>query len=165
MHISRRAGCLALCTSALLLVGCTSTPEEPPAASATSAPGTYGVPLDPTKPEPTFVATDAPPTTQATNEATVRITYFGWNPDAGAVELGGFVASVVEADGTCTMTLTKGQDSRSTSRPATPNVNNTACGEQLLPGDQLSSGTWSAVLSYDSPTSHGVSEPVEVQVP
>ena len=161
MHISRRAGCLALCTSALLLAGCTSTPDEP----AASEPGVYGTPLDASKPEPTFVATDAPQTTAAGDDVTVQITYFGWNPDAAAVELGGFVASVVEADGTCTLTLTKGQDSQTTSTAATPNVSNTACGEQLLPGDRLSSGTWSAVLSYDSPTSHGVSEPVEVEVP
>ena len=161
MHIGRRAGCLALCTSALLLAGCSSAPEEPVATK----PGVYGIPLDPSQPEPTFVATDEPQPIAASDDATVQITYFGWNPDARAVELAGFVASVVETDGTCTLTLTKGQDSRTTSTAATPNVTNTACGEQLLPGDQLSSGTWSAVLSYDSPTSHGVSEPVEVDVP
>ncbi len=161
MHISRRAGCLALCTTALLLTGCTSTPEE----QAASEPGVYGTPLDPSKPEPTFVATDEPQPIQASDDATVQITYFGWNADARAVELAGFVASVVEEDGACTLTLTKGDASRTTSIAATPNVSNTACGEQLLPGDQLSSGTWTAVLSYDSSTSHGVSEPVEVEVP
>jgi hypothetical protein len=162
MLISRRAGCLALLTSALLLAGCTSA--EPVSESAAPA-GVYGAPVDVSKPEPTFVATDAPPTIQASDDATVQITYFGWNPDTRVVELAGFVASVVEDDGTCTLTLTKGDDRETTSAPATPSVSNTACGEQVLPGDRLSSGTWSAVLSYDSPTSHGASEPVEVEIP
>jgi hypothetical protein len=163
MHISRRAGHLALCTSVLVLAACTSASDESPLASA--SPGVYGTALDDSAPEPTEVARDAPPTIGATDDATVQITYFGWNPDLSAVELGGFAASVVETDGTCTLTLTKDGATATSSSAATPNVGTTACGEQLVPGDQLSRGTWTAVLTYDSPTSHGESAPVEVEVP
>ena len=163
MHTSRRAAHLALCTSVLLLAGCSSTPDESTLADA--SPGVYGTPLDASAAEPTEVARDAAPTIEASDDAEVQITYFGWNDDMRAVEVGGFVASVIETDGTCSLTLAKGGDTATTSSAATPNVTTTACGAQVVPGDELSRGTWTAVLTYDSPTSHGESAPVEVEVP
>lgn len=162
MHIGRRAGRLALCTSVLLLAGCSSD-DEP--ALADTPPGEYGTPLDVSEPVPTDVARDPEPTVGPSDDATVQITYSGFNEDLEVVEVGGFVASVVEDDGTCTLTLTKGSRTVTTSSPATSNVTTTACGEQVLPRDQVSAGRWTAVLSYESPTSRGASAPVEVEVP
>jgi hypothetical protein len=34
-----------------------------------------------------------------------------------------------------------------------------------VPGDELASGTWSAVVSYESETTSGQSDPAEVVVP
>lgn len=173
MLTSRRAGRLAVCASVALLAACSSSTDEPSSASSlsTAPPGTYGEPLDTSAPDPTDVATDAAPSTTpaptsgARGEATVQITYFGWNPGSGVVEVGGFVPSVVEEGGSCTLTLTQGAANASASREATANVTSTACGELVVPGDQLAPGTWSAVLSYESDGSSGASEPVEVQVP
>lgn len=72
---------------------------------------------------------------------------------------------LVEEGGTCTLTLTQGGASATASREATPNVTSTACGELVVPGDQLAPGTWDAVLAYESERSAGSTEPVEVQVP
>jgi hypothetical protein len=121
--------------------------------------------LDTSAPDPTEVATDPTPTVEARGDAAVQITYYGWNPGSAVVELGGFVHSLVEDGGTCTLTLTQGAATATASREATPNVTSTACGELVVPGDQLAPGAWSAVLSYESADSQGASEPVEVQVP
>jgi hypothetical protein len=171
MHTSRRAGLLALCTSVVLLAACSADPDEAssgsPRATAppTAPPGTYGTPLDTAAPDPTAVATDPAPTEEARGSAAVQITYYGWNPDSSVVELNGFVPSLVEDGGTCTLTLTQAGASATATREATPNVTNTACGELVVPGDELAPGTWSAVLSYESAGSEGASAPVEVQVP
>jgi hypothetical protein len=171
MLTSRRAGRLLLCSSVALLAACSSSPDEAAdgspvrTAPPTQAPGTYGTPLDTAAPDPTAVATDPAPTTAARGNATVQITYYGWNPDSGVVELAGFVPSLVEEGGSCTLTLTQAGTSATATREATPNVTNTACGELVVPGDELAAGTWRAVLSYESPRSTGASEPVEVLVP
>jgi hypothetical protein len=173
MHTSRRTGLLAVCASVALLAACSSSSDEASSGSplSTAAPGTYGTPLDPTAPDPTDVATDpapsaAPtPTDGARGEATVQITYYGWNPAGSVVEVGGFVPFLVEEGGTCTLTLTQGAASATATREATPNVTSTACGELVVPGDQLAPGTWSAVLAYESDRSTGSTEAVEVQVP
>ncbi|MBN1093852.1 hypothetical protein JKP75_15610 [Blastococcus sp. TML/M2B] len=173
MLSSRRAGTLAACASLALLAGCSSSTDEASSGSplSTAPPGTYGTPLDPSAPDPTEVATDPAPSTVpaptggARADATVQITYYGWNPDSSVVEVGGFVPFLVEEGGTCTLTLTQGGASATASREATPNVTSTACGELVVPGDQLAPGTWDAVLAYESERSAGSTEPVEVQVP
>lgn len=173
MLTSRRTGLLAACASVALLAACSSSTDEASSGSplSTASPGTYGTPLDPTAPDPTDVATDpapsaAPtPTDGARGEATVQITYYGWNPGSSVVEVGGFVPFLVEEGGTCTLTLTQGGASATATREATPNVTSTACGELVVPGDQLAPGTWSAVLGYESERSTGTTEAVEVQVP
>lgn len=173
MLTSRRAGRLAICASLTLLAACSSSTDEASSGSplSTAPPGTYGTPLDPTAPDPTEVATDPAPSTApaptdgARGDATVQITYYGWNPGSSVVEVGGFVPFLVEEGGTCTLTLTQGSASATVTREATPNVSNTACGELVVPGDQLAPGTWSAVLAYESDSSTGATEAVEVQVP
>ena len=174
MLTSRRAGRLAVCASVALLAACSSASTDEASDGSplsTAAPCTYGEPLAPSAPDPTDVATDAAPSTSpaptsgARREATVQITYSGWNPGSSVVEIGGFVPQLVEEGGSCTLTLTQGAASASASREATPDVSTTACGELTVPGDQLAPGTWSAVLSYESDRSSGASEPVEVQIP
>jgi hypothetical protein len=175
MHTSRRAGRLALCASVALLAACSSAPDETSGGSplATAPPGTYGVPLDSTAPDPTEVATDPTPTAAPTptgttgsrRDAVVQITYYGWNQDTSVLEVGGFVHSLVEEGGACTLTLTQGSERATATREATPNVTSTACGELVVPGDQLAPGAWNAVLTYESADSEGESQPVEVLVP
>jgi hypothetical protein len=159
----------------LLTVTACSAPAETAASSATSAsrtsataglsPGEYGAPVDPSAPNPTAVATDVPATVSARPNASIFITYSGWDASNRVVEVDGYVQQVVEDGGTCTLTLTKGGASATASRPATPDVSSTSCGALTVPAGQLSSGTWSAVVSYASSKSQGSSAPVDVPVP
>ena len=104
-------------------------------------------------------------TEEAGAEVAPQLTYYGWDPAAGAVEAGGIVMGLVESGGTCTLTLTKGSTAVDVSADAVDNVTSTSCPAMTVPGDRLESGTWQATLSYESRTSQGTGDAVEVQVP
>ncbi|MCZ2838574.1 hypothetical protein [Modestobacter sp. VKM Ac-2985] len=157
------------------LVGCTSASDDVAAgtsaprsgtdAAATTAPGTYGVPVDPALPDPTDVATDAPVTTPPSDAVRVVVTYSGWTDTSAAVEFGAYVAGVVEAGGTCTLTLTAGSSSASATVEAQPDASSTSCPMMSIAGTELSSGTWQAAVEYESSGTSGQSKPVSVTVP
>lgn len=95
----------------------------------------------------------------------VSLTYTGYDASAAAVVAGGYAAGVVEEDATCTLVLRRdGVELRGESL-GTSNVTTTDCGEVRVGGDELTSGTWEAVLSYTSDTSVGKSAAGEVVVP
>ena len=150
---------------------------DPVAAPTTAAPTSVSDPVATLEPERTGgapvptapaseVATDAPvPTEDAGGKVSPQLTYYGWDATAGGVEAAGIVMGVVESGGTCTLTLTKGSTSVDVSAEAVDNVTSTSCPAMTVPGDRLSSGTWLATLSYESGTSQGTGNAVEVQVP
>jgi len=145
--------------------------EAPPAADpiATLEPErTGGAPI-PTEPPPEDVATDEPPAPvpprDAGTEVTPQLTYYGWVADIEAVEAGGIVMDIVESGGTCTLTLRQGSTSVDVSAEAVDNVTSTSCPAMTVPGDRLAPGTWQATLSYESDTSRGAGDAVEVDVP
>lgn len=143
----------------------TEAPDEGAEPVATVEPErTGGVPV-PTAP-PSEVATDTPaPTEDPGADVSPQLTYYGWDAAAGGVEAAGIVMDVVESGGTCTLTLTKGSSSVDVSADAVDNVTSTSCPAMTVPGDRLSSGTWKATLSYESGTSQGTGDAVEVEVP
>ena len=102
---------------------------------------------------------------QQTAVGDVVVTYWHWNSDAGAVEAAGFVDALVEDGGTCTLTLTRGATVLSREGPALSDANTTSCGLLGVPVPGGNGGDWAAVLSYESPTGQGGSEPFKVTVP
>lgn len=93
------------------------------------------------------------------------VTYATWNAGTGAVEVGAYVAGVVEDGGECTLRLTRGTQVAQAQGTAVPDASTTGCGLLPVSGSSLSSGTWTATVGYTSPVSAGQSAPVEVQVP
>ena len=154
------------------------TPDSPAASSSsattTAAPVGSDLGLDEINPEPTasigpdpyegeVVATDDP--VVATGEQVqVTVTFAGWNASAGQVQVGGYVAGIVEDGGACTLTLTKGGQTVTGRSEAVPDASTTACGAVTVPGDEVSDGTWSAVLAYESAAHTGASESWDVEV-
>lgn len=130
--------------------------SAPTAAPTTAAPEVPDVEVPEPTPDPT--ATAAPG-----GEVTVLITYAGAT-GAGDVEVGAYAATV-EDGGTCTLTLTQGTAERSATNAAMIDVGTTGCGQLLIPASDLPSGTWTAVVDYQSAASHGQSSPREVVVP
>lgn len=175
MRHGRRAASLgAAVLTVMVATGCSSSSDAEDeaaasssraAAAATAAPGTYGSPVDPSLPNPSDVATDAPVTAAPGTGVDVVVTYYGWDDALAGVEVGAYVAGTAETGGTCTLTLTSGSDSASASGAGEPDASSTSCLGLVVPGSELSSGTWSAVVSYESATAQGESNAVEVAVP
>jgi hypothetical protein len=97
--------------------------------------------------------------------ADVVVTVARWSEEASRAEIGGYVDGLVEDGGSCTATFTLGARSVVVSGQAFADVTTTSCGDLAAAGTQLSTGTWTAVLSYDSPTSSGASASVSIGVP
>ena len=155
----------ASCSSASPAEQAAASSAAAVSAAAEAAPGTYGQPVDPSLPEPSAVATDAPVTVAPSTEGRIFLTYSEWNAGTDAIEVGGYLDGVVESDGTCTLTATKDGASVQSTAPGISDASSTSCAGLSLPGDQLSSGAWSVVLSYESGASRGSSDPIEVEVP
>jgi len=176
MHRRRLSVSLLALAAGLSLVACSpsdtttasSTGSATGAAAGSTSTGVYGAPVDPSAANPTDVATDAPVPTSAPaedGEVPVRLSYSGYNTVTSEVEVDGYVPGVAESDGTCTLTLAKDGTSVTATVPGTENVHDTDCGGAAVSRDDLSPGTWRAVLAYESDAVHGASDPVEVVVP
>lgn len=80
------------------------------------------------------------------------------------MRVNGYVPNIIEADGTCTLTLTKDTASATASKTSLQNAKDTSCGQLSIPYSSLSNGMWSAVLNYSSSTSEGSSTKVDIEV-
>jgi hypothetical protein len=146
-------------------------------SSSSSAPGTgTGGPgrteaSEPTPPAPvstappTAVATDPPVTSAPGGEANVFISRVQWDYPTSSVRAAGYVSGVLELEGSCTLTITNGTTEREVTAAAEPDATTMTCGTLTVPGQDLTSGTWSAVLRYESGTARGESAPADVDVP
>jgi hypothetical protein len=88
-----------------------------------------------------------------------------WSPPNSDVEIGAYVEGVIERGGTCVVTMTKGALTATGRTAALPSATNTSCGDLRVPGSAVSSGSWTATVSYTSPTSSGTSAPTTIEVP
>lgn len=103
------------------------------------------------------------PADPALAPADVQITLASTDLVAGAVLASGFVPEV-EADGTCTLTLTRGDDVRTIEAPAEADATTTVCGGLTMTTTGLPLGDWHATIGYQSATRSGVSAPTTVTI-
>lgn len=101
------------------------------------------------------LAQQTPPNTNTTpsgqkKQVSVVIT------SATSTSLNAYISGVLEDSGTCTLTLTRGSQTVTKSSPGFGNVNTTNC--TPINYDTLSTGTWTATLTYTSPTAEGKSQ-------
>ncbi len=134
----------------------TTLTSTTPSASPTTTPAT------PTTPPPTTPPAQSPAPSPTTVD--VLVTYADAAPGSGDLEVGGY-AAVVEVAGACTLEATSGAKTVTAVIPATPDVSTTSCGGLTVDHAQVAGRTWLVRVTYDSPTSHGTSEPTEVAVP
>jgi hypothetical protein len=155
--------------------GTAASASSPTVTAGTSAPATStaSVSTIPRPPAPTDVPPPSPgqsvasdPTPVVTGgNVQVAVTYADWDSSSRSVEVDGFVTGVIEAGGTCLVTLTRGADSVTAQSTGMPNASSTVCGSVTVKDARLTSGTWQAVLSYRSSTATGASGPVAIKVP
>jgi flagellar basal body-associated protein FliL len=84
---------------------------------------------------------------------TVVISYSGQDPTTKAIEVDAFVTGLVEDNGSCTLNAYRGSESVSKTVKATRNAQVTNCEPITFALSEFpSKGTWSAVVTYKSPT-------------
>jgi cytoskeletal protein RodZ len=116
-------------------------------------------------------ATDSTPETPTPSAAptsgkksvTPVMTSWGPNGDQDA-QARGFVPGITEEGGTCTLTLTKGGVTVTESKEATPDASTVSCGLITIDRSRLTTGSWTATLSYSSTKSEGKSSPNTIEV-
>lgn len=96
---------------------------------------------------------------------TVKPVITSYGVYGGDVEVASRVPGAFEGSGTCTLKLSMGGKVVSKSRKAIQNVSEMSCGFITIPTSQLSSGTWSATVSYKSQELSGTSAAVNIRVP
>lgn len=85
-------------------------------------------------------------------QVTPLITY------ADQTEVNAFVPGIYESGGTCTLTLSKGDIKTTKEAQAIKDATTTRCPNFILTSSDFSStGSWSATVSYGSPTAQGTS--------
>ena len=155
--------------------GAAASSDAPAAPTTSAAPLGEETDFEDVSPTPTASVGPDPDTGQpvATDEPVVvtdesvelSVTFAGWDPTRSEVQMDGFVTGVDEDNGTCTLSLSKDGRTVTGTGPAVPNASMTACGGLAVPGDQVSAGTWRAVLSYRSDGSSATSDSWDVEVP
>jgi hypothetical protein len=141
-----------------------ATDPAPITASPSAGPTAQSSVADPTGTPPARMPATDPAVQVTGSKVPVSVTFFGWNAAAHEVEVGGYVAGVIESGGTCTLTLTRTGATVTAQRSARPDATTTTCGEIDIPGSSLSAGTWTAVLSYRSAGHTGAAAPVQIEV-
>lgn len=159
----------------VVLSGCSAMGANPGAGASASGPV-----LDPSVPSasasPTETVASAPApvvtpvaTTDPTSPADSRtavvpfITTADWDAAGSALDVSAIVPTVIEGDGTCTVTLTSGGTTRTATSPGVAASSYTGC--QAVEVKDLASGTWQLRVQYSSTKSAGVSAVRSVQVP
>lgn len=92
------------------------------------------------------------------------ISYWGQEKSGQPLEVNGYVTGIIEKNGTCTLTLTKGTDKVTDSRTSLDNAQDTSCGLFVIPKSKLSNGSWSVQLSYSSSKASGTSDKTTMEV-
>ncbi|KZM33893.1 hypothetical protein [Oerskovia enterophila] len=129
--------------------------EAPPTETTTDPPE-----IDPTTPAPTTPAESGKPVVGGVG---VLISNASWAAETGVTVRG--YADTIDAAATCTLDLSKAGTTRNVTSEALEGPTTMSCGELIVGSDALSSGDWTAVLSYKSTTAWGSSAPVVVTVP
>lgn len=143
------------------------SPDVSPSTSPSATPSPTPEPTTPSaEPEPSASASDTPSAdpSAAKEEVQVAVTDLSWSDADNAVTARGFV-EVIDSEGTCTLTLVKGDESVKASVAAAQNPSTMACGNLAISAGSLSTGTWLATLSYESEQYQGAAATEQIDVP
>lgn len=80
------------------------------------------------------------------------------------LEIRAFADGVIEGNGTCTAKVEKGDESLSANSKAFIDVSSSICEPIYIDKSKLTPGTWTVVVTYDSPDATGLSDTKEVMI-
>ncbi|WGW10717.1 hypothetical protein LWF01_11315 [Saxibacter everestensis] len=153
-----------------------STPSEPapnetestgpePSATVPATPETEEPPAGPPQEEDAAPSPSESSGVSGKQGVTPIVSFAGWHAADGRVEVSGFVSSVLETSGSCTVRLSREGITVTVERKASASATTTDCGNFVIARDKLASGVWKAILIYESPDYYGESAPATVVVP
>lgn len=151
-----------------------STPSVPnsPATSSSEEPNESSSASDSPTPEvsspsvvPQVTASPSPSEAASAIEVAIQISRVGWDAEAGRLVGAAVVPGIVESGGTCTVFALRSGASVSLGYSALADAASTICPEWSLDDDKLTSGLWKVHVEYDSPSSSGTSDVVDVTIP
>lgn len=108
-------------------------------------------------------AGETPPTTDTeTDKAKIQVGISSAGKFANNVEVRAFMSGVIEGDGTCTATFTKGSQTITATSTAFIDTHTTQCNPIITEASKFSAGTWNLVVDYSSNGYEGKSASMEV---
>ncbi len=101
----------------------------------------------------------------ALKNVSVAIAYAGFDETENAIDIRAFTPDVMEANATCTATLTQGEETVTKSSKSFIDSTSSQCEPILFPlSDFPSSGAWDATVTYKSDRYNGVSNTMTTEV-
>lgn len=107
---------------------------------------------------------DASSEQQSKEMVTPFVTYWGQQSAAANFEANAYIPEVVDEGGTCSLSLSRGDDTVESKKTALPDAQSTSCGLMVIEPSALASGEWEMVVHYESGKYEGSSEPITVTV-
>lgn len=152
MTIAHARTTVLLCAAALALSGCTidDGAADDPIPATTARPDVTAEPTETVAPGPTV-------------EAVIVVANI--DVDGAHATASGYISGVIEDGGACTFVFTGEAGEVSASSSGAADRATTSCGSVSIPIEQLSKGTWSVQLEYESERAQVVSEESIVEVP
>lgn len=187
-NLVRSAGVGATLIAWILLSACSGSEGSEPATVSTNVTTmpeatVSASPVTPStsEPAPTASPADESPTVSPANETpsarvdgspaedrslTPKLTLASVDPNSGDVLVGGYVAGLVEAGGTCDFILTRESTGIEivVSTTSVDNVDTTSCGSAVVKANRVVSGTYSLILKYTHKGGYASSAPVQIEV-
>lgn len=107
----------------------------------------------------------APKPNSSKNKVSVGIAFASYDVDEKAVDVRAFTPDVIEGDGTCTATLTRGATTVSQSSKAFIDSSSSQCQPILIPESRFDTkGVWKLIVTYTSSKSSGSSPSMDVEI-
>lgn len=92
------------------------------------------------------------------------ISSWGQTPQKKDLNISGYVSSVYENGGICTVKISKSGQALQKSQTARKDAQVTTCGKITFDRSDLSKGMWTATLTYESNKAEGSSQSVNIEV-
>ncbi len=108
----------------------------------------------------------SPPSVPTLKGASAQVSLAAVDPSTGGLIVGGFVTGVLEDGGECTFAVTppSGGAPQLVRTTGIANVDSTSCGTALIDASQVTSGTYTVVLTYRNHEGQVASAPSTVEV-
>ncbi len=139
---------------AVAVVGCAPEHSEPTRSESPQS--------TPTPDELPGTLSPRPSMSSAAGTQEVSVVLSSWGVDRAGISASAYTAGVVEEGGVCTLHVASAAGESTRSQNAVPTGQNTSCGFIGVPLGDVGPSPWAVWMTYETSTSVGTSEQVEL---